>query len=238
MAWYDTDKYDFHELAKSDDDRDREFAAKMSPDLNLVTSLANDPDDSVRFAVVDRLLRNLDLDLRPRVPVDITIDDFVDDPYWAIRMRVAKWTHNIDVIAKLAKDPDADVRKKARASYLYDEVQRRQAAGKKLQPKRWPSAKDISELDSDESIETFWDTWLSSPEEQVNNKLKVYCEPSTQGGVGDMVVFNEADEDTEPEYIDFDTWTDNELDMAASSKNATEYKRKYEAFLREWCSWL
>ena len=85
------------------------------------------------------------------------------------------------------------------------------------------------ELEQDD----LWDQFLSEPEGNVNDRLKVFPEPSTQGGMGSIVIFDEAEPQRwDPVEVDFDEWTSKEYDMATSSHSEDEYAKKYETYLK------
>lgn len=95
----------------------------------------------------------------------------------------------------------------------------------------WPAASYLENIETDEEFEDFWSSYLGNPEDEVNSELELFLEPSVQGGMGDMVIMDESDNDNEPIYIDFQDWCDKELDMAIDSGNADQYKEKYKAYL-------
>ena len=95
----------------------------------------------------------------------------------------------------------------------------------------WPSANEWYNIESDEEFENMWDRYLAGPEDEVNKQLQIFTEPSIQGGMGGMFIFDESEEGNESFAIDFQDWCDKELNMAAESKNAKEYKQKYKAFV-------
>lgn len=103
---------------------------------------------------------------------------------------------------------------------------------------KWPSKTKWNKIDSDEAFEDMWSTYLSKSEDEINKKLRIFTEPSVQGSMGAMVIFDESGGENEHISIDFQDWCDNELRMAAASKNADEYATKYEAYLKSIVNWL
>lgn len=100
----------------------------------------------------------------------------------------------------------------------------------------WPSADYWYEFDSDEEFEDAWDSYLAGPEGRVVDELKIFCEPSVQGGMGGMFIFDESGEDRfETVEVDFEDWCDNETEMAASSSNAAEYEAKFRKYVKDLC---
>lgn len=125
----------------------------------------------------------------------------------------------IELVSKYCKDSEGK-------SELLDRLNTLLAA--KL---KWPSKTKWTRIDSDEAFESMWSTYLSKPEDEVNKELQIFPEPSTQGGSGSMVIFDESENGNEPIFTDFQDWCDRELSMAAESKNANEYKQKYSGFV-------
>lgn len=96
----------------------------------------------------------------------------------------------------------------------------------------------LSDLESDEDFEDFWSDYLGPIENEVNQKLEIFPEPSTQGGVGSVFIYDESGQDRWDSFecdVDFQEWCDQEIEMALSSKTAAEYKKKYEAYVRKIC---
>lgn len=107
----------------------------------------------------------------------------------------------------------------------------------------WPTEEEwwdgFYNEDPDFFLDNIWFEYLQEPENAVNNKLQVFPEPSTQGGVGSVFVFDESGQDrfsSEDTEYDFQDWTENEVEMAASSASAEEFAAKYEDFIRKLCN--
>jgi hypothetical protein len=87
-------------------------------------------------------------------------------------------------------------------------------------------------------MEDAWDMYLSAPESKINDELQIYPEPSTQGGLGSMYIFDESGEDrfgdNQPSY-DYSDWCDAEIEMASASSSAKEYAEKYREFVSNIC---
>ena len=97
--------------------------------------------------------------------------------------------------------------------------------------RKWPSAKKWKNIDYEDQFEDMWSTYLSSQEDEINKELRVFPEPSIQGGIGDMFIHDQSDEANEPIIIDFDEWCDTECKLAAASKSADQYKEKYRQYI-------
>lgn len=99
----------------------------------------------------------------------------------------------------------------------------------------WPTESYWEEVDLSEDEEV-WDKYLCDPETEVDDNLQIFQEPSVQGGMGSMFIYDESDEDRfEPIEIDFSDWCNEEITMAIDSKNAQEYKAKYKAYIKKLC---
>ena len=94
---------------------------------------------------------------------------------------------------------------------------------------------DITGEDFEDEI---WHPYLREPEARINEKLKIFPEPSTQAGMGSVFIFDESGEDRWSSYdkeIDFYDWCDKEFDLAREASNADEYAKLYEEWMREVC---
>lgn len=106
--------------------------------------------------------------------------------------------------------------------------------------KKWPSARKWHGLDTaDSEFEDMWSTWLAKPEKAVNTELKIFPEPSIQGNSGGVFIYDQSGEGrTEngyPWYEGWNAWCEWEVNAAASSKNASEYQKKYREHIKELC---
>lgn len=95
----------------------------------------------------------------------------------------------------------------------------------------WPSEDDW--YDRDDFEFDLWPKYLDEPEEEINNKYNIYPEPDTQGGMGDMVIYDQSGQDRDQFTVDFDDWESKQMDMAASSSSKEEYKQQYENFIKQ-----
>ena len=113
-------------------------------------------------------------------------------------------------------------------------VQRAEREKQKAVAKRsWPRRSYWQHIDDDEAFENAWNKYLAKPENAVNDELQIFPEPSTQGGLGSMFIFDESGQrnwDNQPS-IDFGEWCDAELSMASSSRSADEYAEKYRQYV-------
>lgn len=86
-------------------------------------------------------------------------------------------------------------------------------------------------------FENAW--WLAKPENEVNNELQIFPEPSVQGNAGGVFIYDKSDEGRDengyPWYEDWTDWLDWKQGAAVSSKNAEQYKKKYRAHIKELC---
>ena len=102
----------------------------------------------------------------------------------------------------------------------------------RVQSTKWPDPERFDQIYDDEDMENIWSTYLSGPEDEVQKELQIFCEPSTQGGVGGMFIFDESGEDRfDTIEVDFFFFFSNELDMAAASNSPEEYKQKFKEYV-------
>lgn len=95
----------------------------------------------------------------------------------------------------------------------------------------WPDEDFWREIDPDsEAFDNAWDRYLSNLEWSVNDELDVYPEPSIQGGRGSMFIIDNSGEN-EAIHVDFQHWVDIELDIAANSESADQYRAGYMRYL-------
>lgn len=84
--------------------------------------------------------------------------------------------------------------------------------------------------------EEIWSRYLDDPENEVNQELEVFIEPSVQGSSGSVFIFDESGEDRWDNYdieVDWYDWCDKECEMAMEAKNAEEYKKLYRQWMEE-----
>jgi len=90
-------------------------------------------------------------------------------------------------------------------------------------------------LDYDsEEFNELWSSYLGGPEADVNEELKIYPEPSTQGGSGAVFIHDESGEDrwdSFSKFVDYGTWCEKELEMAQEASSPEEYKNLYRNWI-------
>lgn len=119
---------------------------------------------------------------------------------------------------------ELDVEAKERYDRAYNDA--------RVESTKWPDPERFNQIYDDEDMEDIWSTYLSGPEDEVQKELQIFCEPSTQGGVGGMFIFDESGEERfETVEVDFSEWESNELDIASSSNSPEEYKQKFKAYV-------
>ena len=96
----------------------------------------------------------------------------------------------------------------------------------------WPDEDFWLDLDPyDIEFDDAWGIYLCNLEDSVNDALGVSPEPSTQGYLGDMFIADNSGEH-EPIEVDFGDWVENQQFMAAKSKSADQYKKRYMRYLK------
>lgn len=216
--------------------------AKTSKDSKVLARLANDEDEDVRWYVAQnpntpaealaQLANDEDAYTRENVALNPNtsaeaLAQLANDTEWTMRWYVAKNSNTpVDILVQLANDEDEAVRKAA-----MDNPNCPVKSKKSKKSTKWPVANEWYNIESDEAFEDMWSTYLAGPEDDVNKELQIFPEPSVQGGSGGMFIFDESEEGYESFSIDYQDWCDRELEMAASSKSAKQYKEKYKKFV-------
>lgn len=232
------------ELSDHDNSYVRYEVARNTSDSNILSQLAYDDDDDVRAAVAERtddpdLLAMYAKDSSPIVRSSIAerTDDpdllakFYKDHNVYIRYGLARNVNtDPEVLAKLANARDKDVREAALNNPSLPDSSKKAKSS-------WPIASFWYGLDS-WNFDDAWEQYLRDPESEVNAELQIFPEPSTQGNMGGLYVFDESGANRNRDgdwYIDWNEYCDWQLDAAASSKNAEQYKKKYRKFMKELC---
>ena len=98
--------------------------------------------------------------------------------------------------------------------------------------RNWPAPEDWEYVETDEDMEEMWDKYLCRPEEAVSKELQIFLEPSVQGGMGEMFIYDESGEDRFESFdVDFQDWNEREIQMAVDSKDEVEYKAKFKSYV-------
>lgn len=240
------------ECATSDDWFLRCGAAK-NPNLpvDLIIKLANDEDSSARQQAL----------VNPSMPADELLNRLAEGIDSSTRKTLARSTKNADVLNVLVDDSNPEVRywvatndhtsRAALEKLATDNTSVRLDIGDRAniakgakytlskltglpsaEPtfKNWPDPSYWDEVEDDEEI---YQSYLAGPEDKIETKLKVFTEPSTQGGVGSMFIYDQSGKNRfGPIEVDYQEWCDAEFEMASSSKSAAEYAKKYEKFIK------
>lgn len=227
-------------------------AVASNPNLpvDLIVKLADDSDYLVRGAAYSN----------PSIPSQELISRLADEDVMDVRSRA---THSSDpaVLAFLADDRSPEIRywvainkntpKEVLEKLAKDNTTVRLRIGDRANVAKgaqntlsklagdspagstsrdWPNANYWNEDVDDEEL---YDTYLADPEEEVNAKLKILVESSTQSGIGKIFIYDESGKNRFDMFsIDYEDWCDDEFNMASSSKSATEYAKKYEKYIK------
>lgn len=102
--------------------------------------------------------------------------------------------------------------------------------------KSWPT-KDVWEnIEDDYEFQDLYDDYLGDPEAEVDDELQIFTEPSGQAGMGDIYITDDSGEERfEEVVIDLNEFEDKEIELAAASSSADEYKEKFRAWMKEVC---
>jgi len=205
----------------SDDDEDVRASVAKNPNtlLEVLTKLAEDKVADVRWAVAEN----------PNTPLEI-LAKLADDESNTVRYLVAKNPNTPpEVLAKLAKDDDEDVR------YV---VAKNPNVSNKQNSKRktWKSIVNQLESESERGTDPLYEQteageYIESLQNQIEEKLNVWLEPSIQGGHGGIWIRDSKDDSTLAENIDYEGFNETTLDIACDSKNKKEFMSRYESYL-------
>jgi len=73
--------------------------------------------------------------------------------------------------------------------------------------------------------------YIEGLQNQVEDKLGVWLEPSIEGGMGGIWIYSNKDDSTLAENIDYEGFNEDVLDAACNSKNKTEFLKWYKSYL-------
>ena len=95
----------------------------------------------------------------------------------------------------------------------------------------WPTSEFWNEKD-DFDDEDVWE-YLGGPEGEVADEFQVYIEPSIQGGMGGMFIFDESGENRFSSFsMDYRDWLDIEYELACQSTSREEYKQLFREYIQ------
>lgn len=210
-------------LAYDEDPKVRRKVAVRTKDTNLIEKFKKDPDGEVRRMVVLNL------------GDEETFKEFVSDPYWVIRESIAKHTEDPDLLSKLSKDSDEDVKSEAkhRMKKLGLTTHRRSNG--------WGDLISNLNNDLDEDIDPIYEQTeagkiLENVCLEVEDSMNLYVEPSIQGGVGGVWIYDNTDNSTLVEDYDYESFNSRVIDIALSSTNKSNFKQKYKKYLQNMIS--
>lgn len=216
--------------------------AKTSNDINVLKQLANDEEETVRMSVAihteyPELLAQLanDEDALVRTIVAEYTDDLqlmkqlVNDENKAVRAALTrnKYVTDASILTQLANDESEWVRERFAKNKGHIKPASKSSAS-------WPTEDELYDAAEDDyAFEDMWHDYLREPETKVDNEFQIFPEPSVQGNMGAMFIFDEAEPRRfNPIRIDWQEWQDAELDMAASSSSAKEFEKKYRKYIK------
>lgn len=97
------------------------------------------------------------------------------------------------------------------------------------EPDSWIDEDDFYNMDPEE----FWETYLSRAEWALSDELKIYIEPSIQGGRGSIYIYDESGEGNEPIGVDYQEWIGYEQAIAGESDSEEEFKNTMREYIKE-----
>lgn len=108
------------------------------------------------------------------------------------------------------------------------------------QPKRrtnWSKLQEQIENDLEYCDPLYEDTeagsMLNSIVQSIEDKLNIYVEPSIQGGVGGIWIYDIKTDETLVEDYDYQSFNEVIIDICLDSKNKTEFQKKVKAFYED-----
>lgn len=213
----------------------------------ILVELSTDGDPFVRGAVagntstpatvLEKLAKDSDTWVRSRAAYNTstladTLRQLAHDDSNSVRLAVtmnASTPH--DVLEVLTEDDNYDVRRFARKH-----LNRTSDPSK---PKRLSWPKLISQLrsEAEDGVDSLYEQTSAGNEitslcTDVENKLRIWLEPSIQGGRGGIWFYSSEDDSTLASDYDYQTYNDNVLSIALDSKNVTEFRNKYKSFVQ------
>ena len=189
--------------------------------VDILVKLANHPDGVVRSEVASN--KSTPSEIRKNLAYD-------ED--WGVRARVAWVTDDPELLNKLANDENESVRSLAVNN-------RNNPNASHSKPNKQSSWKSIlSQINEEiEEIDPLYEqteagSYILSLCEEVEESLNYYVEPSVQGGMGGVWIYDEAnDNNVIVENYDFEDFDNEIIDLALNSKNKTDFKKKYKEYL-------
>lgn len=100
----------------------------------------------------------------------------------------------------------------------------------------WKSLANELESDAEDGIDSLYEQTdagekLQNIQYEVEDALGIWLEPSVQAGVGGIWFYSSEDDSTLVSDYDYQTFNEDTIDIAIESKNETEYKKRYKAYL-------
>ena len=95
----------------------------------------------------------------------------------------------------------------------------------------WPTQEfwENKDFHADDDV---WE-YLSGPEGEVSDELQVFIEPSTQGRMGSMYIFDESGENRFSSFgVDYGDWLEIEYELACQSNSRERYKELFREYIQ------
>ncbi len=233
------------------EDVDKRKLARNSTDPEILTKLADDEDYFVRGYVAGN--KNTPPEISAKLADDE--DDYVrawvagswntppeilaklaDDEAKGVRENVAKNSKTpSEALVKLADDEDKYIRKCV-ADNENTPSEIKEKLTQKSKKTKWQNMIDKIQSEGEDGIDSLYEQteageYIENLQEQVENKLGVWLEPSIQGGQGGIWIRSNKDDSTLAEDIDYEGFNEDVLDTACESKNKTEFMNWYKSYL-------
>lgn len=107
---------------------------------------------------------------------------------------------------------------------------------KKKSLTNWKSLANTLQSEAENGIDPLYEQTdagekLESVQQEVENALGIWLEPSIEGGMGGIWFLSSEDDRTLASNYDYQTFNEETIDMAIESKNKTEFKKRYKSYL-------
>lgn len=152
-----------------------------------------------------------------------------------------------------AKDSNSDVGSAVRsmiasASYAFDiwewdksgnHVKKLKVLASNKEPNSsWRSLTNTLLNEAEDGIDSLYELTdagekLDNIQREVEDSLKLDLEPSIQAGYGGIWIYDSTDDSILVCNYDYQTFNENVINLAISSKNKTDFKKKYSTYLKD-----
>ena len=142
---------------------------------------------------------------------------------------------------RLGLENGVDVSMYADPKYVWGQMREiRKSLEGPAKPKRvdWKSLVNTLKREAEDGIDSLYELTdagqtLTGIQQEVEEKLGIWLEPSIQGGRGGIWFYSSEDDSVLAGNYDYQTFNDISIQLAYSAKNKTEFKKAYKNYLQE-----